>query len=388
MDLVSKDWRSLLTWQLVDPSRATVQDLLQAPIIFFNGHRVPEFSVGARDRIREYIDQGGFLFVDACCGEPEFDRGFKRLIKDIFPEEEYQLRLLPPEHPVWRARWELDPDKHPLYGIEHGCRTVVIYSPRDLSCYWNQREHNPKNPAVENAVRIGQNVVNYVTGREMPDDKLVVREVRGKTEEAAKRGALRVAKLMYGGEWNIAPQAIPNLMDALRKPPFKYDVVLKQKDLFPRNAELIHYPLLYIHGRGTVSFPKEDLDALRRHLETGGTIFADAACGSPAFDAAFRRFVAELMPDRKLEPIPKTDELYNLEGGFDLKDSQYSKAAGGGKDYPQLEGVKINGHWAVIYSKLDLGCALERHSGIDCKGYNFESAVRIAGNIVMYSTLP
>ena len=149
VDKVSLDWKSLLTWQIVDPGSATVQDLLQAPILFFNGHRVPEFSPAARDRIREYVQQGGFLFVDACCGEAEFDRGFRELIKEIFPGEEYELRALPPEHPVWRARWELDPNKHPLWGIEHGCRTVAIYSPKDLSCYWNQVEHFPKNPAVE-----------------------------------------------------------------------------------------------------------------------------------------------------------------------------------------------------------------------------------------------
>ena len=63
---------------------------------------------------------------------------------------------------------------------------------------------------------------------------------------------------------------------------------------------------------------------------------------------------------------------------------QYSKAAGGGKDFPQLEGVKIDGHWAIIYSKYDIGCALERHQGLDCKGYNHESALRIAANIVIY----
>ena len=104
VDLVSRDWKSLLTWQVVDPGNATVQDLLQAPILFFNGHRVPEFAAAARQNIREYVEQGGFLFVDACCGEPEFDQGFRRLIKEIFPEEEYQLRPLPPEHPIWRAR--------------------------------------------------------------------------------------------------------------------------------------------------------------------------------------------------------------------------------------------------------------------------------------------
>ena len=147
--------------------------------------------------------------------------------------------------------------------------------------------------------------------------------------------------------------------------------------------------MIYIHGRGSISFPKEDLEALRQHIEPGGgTLFADAACGSATFDVTFRRFVAELLPNNKLEPIPRNDELYTTKVGFDLADSQYTKAAGGGRDFPQLEGVKINGHWVIIYSKNDIGCALERHTGIDCKGYTYESALKIAGNIVIYSTLP
>ena len=32
--------------------------------------------------------------------------------------------------------------------------------------------------------------------------------------------------------------------------------------------------------------------------------------------------------------------------------------------------------------------ALERHQGLDCKGYTYESAMRIASNIVVYATLP
>jgi hypothetical protein len=128
---------------------------------------------------------------------------------------------------------------------------------------------------------------------------------------------------------------------------------------------------------------------LRRHLEPGGgTIFADAACGSPAFDKALRRFVAALLPGKPLVPIPHDDELYTHKVGFDLSDVQYSPAAGGHKDYPLLEGVKLDGHWAVIYSKYDLGCALEHHEPLQCKGYTHESAVRIATNIVVYSTLP
>src|SRR4029077_14026727 len=123
--------------------------------------------------------------------------------------------------------------------IEHGCRTVVIYSPKDLSCYWNQSEQRPANPAVVKAIKVGQNVIDYATGREMPADKLTIREVNNFKGDAPKRGALQIAKLMHAGDWNVARQAIPNLMDALSKPPYRYDVVKTQKDLFPRDPALI-----------------------------------------------------------------------------------------------------------------------------------------------------
>ncbi len=389
VNVVSQDWKSLLTWQVVDPNIASISEMLQAPIVFFNGHSPPEFSAIAKQNLRDYVEQGGFIFAEACCGSAEFDEGFKRLMKEVFPEEAYRLRPLSDEHPVWRARHLLAPDIHPLWGIEHGCRTVVIYSPLDLSCYWNQCEHSPASPAVVKSIKVGQNVIDYATGREMPADKLVIREVHNFKAAPPKRGALRVAKLMHAGDWNVAPQAIPNLMDALRKAPYRFDVVITQKDLFPRDPNLVYYPLIYIHGRASLSFPKEDLDALRRHLDPGGgTLFADAACGSPAFDAAFRRFVSELLPTNPLIPIPREDELFTTKVGADLRDVQYTKGAGGGRDFPQLEGVRISDHWAIIYSKFDIGCALERHIGIECKGYTYESAIRIAGNIVIYSTLP
>ncbi len=389
VNIVSHNWKNLLTWQVVDPNIATVPELLQAPIVYFNGHRPPAFSQQARLNLREFVEQGGFIFAEACCGSRDFDAGFKQLMKEVFPEEAYKLRPLSEDHPVWRAKHMLNPNLRPLWGIEHGCRTVVIYSPTDLSCYWNQCERSPTNHEVMLAVKVGENVIDYATGREMPADKLTLREVQNFKADTPKRGALRIAKLMHAGDWNIAPQAIPNLMGTLRRPPYSFDVVVDQKDLFARDPNLVYYPLIYIHGRASLSFPKEDLEALRRHLEPGGgTLFADAACGSPAFDASFRRFVSELLPTNPLVPIPRDDNLYTTKVGADLAKVQYTKGAGGGIDYPQLEGVRINDHWAIIYSKNDIGCALERHTGIECKGYTYESALKIAGNIVIYSMLP
>ncbi len=53
-----------------------------------------------------------------------------------------------------------------------------------------------------------------------------------------------------------------------------------------------------------------------------------------------------------------------------------------------LEGVKFNDHWAISYSKYDIGCTVERNTDLSCKGYTHESAVKIAINVVVYSTLP
>jgi hypothetical protein len=52
-----------------------------------------------------------------------------------------------------------------------------------------------------------------------------------------------------------------------------------------------------------------------------------------------------------------------------------------------LEGIELDGRYAVIYSKFDLSCALERQSTIQCEGYTPDDAVKLATNIVLYSIL-
>ena len=145
--------------------------------------------------------------------------------------------------------------------------------------------------------------------------------------------------------------------------------MVSQKELFARDPNLIYYPLIWMEGRANFVLPKEDLEALRSHLDPGGgTLFADAYMGSPAFDAAFRRFVAELLPNERLVPIPRDDDLFSIRVGADLSNAEFTKAAGGGRGFPQLEGVKIKGYWAIIYSKLDISRALEGKIEVGCKG--------------------
>ena len=49
--VVSRDWKKPLTWQILDPGIATVSDLLQAPIVYFNGHHSPSVFAACRSEL-------------------------------------------------------------------------------------------------------------------------------------------------------------------------------------------------------------------------------------------------------------------------------------------------------------------------------------------------
>ena len=52
-------------------------------------------------------------------------------MEKVFPEPEYRLRLLPPEHPIWRAEQPVDPKYvRPLLGIDFGC---LVYAASNTS---------------------------------------------------------------------------------------------------------------------------------------------------------------------------------------------------------------------------------------------------------------
>ena len=175
VDIISRDKKTLLTWQVVHSGTATAADLLQAPILFFNGHMAPKFSPVEEENLRGFADQGGLILADACCGKPEFDKGFRELMKKLFPGKDEELRILPADHPIWKARHDLDSTVHPLWGIQRGGKTVVVYSPKDLSCYWNLSKSNPSDGAVIRAIEVGQNVIEYATDHKLPPDKLSIR---------------------------------------------------------------------------------------------------------------------------------------------------------------------------------------------------------------------
>jgi hypothetical protein len=398
--------RKPMGWQVfnageADPARGAddlAAELLQSPVAYFNGHLAPDFGDKEKDMLKTFTSNGGVIFAEACCGSKEFDQGFRALMKDkrLFPENE--LVELDGSHPVWTASGKFPiaaagRKRFPLYGIQSGCKTVVIYSPNDLSCRWESNLYADKGDN-ELAFKIGANVIAYATGLEPPKPRLTRVEVApdASSEPKVPRGYLKVGLLKHEGDFNAAAQAMPTLMAQLREKS-GLDVALRSEEVSPTKAEVVNYKFLYMHGRKNFSIAPDKLGDLRYDLEHGGLLFADACCGSKAFDESFRKFIGGLWPDGKykLEPIPLKDELYGGDlNGKAIRRVQCRHETGGKRDTkyqeyePELEGVKVRGRWVVIYSKYDIGCALEKHKSPDCLGHDFDSAVLLGRAAVLY----
>ena len=416
---VEAQWERDMTWQVVDLARATVDDLLQSPVLFFGGRGSPLPTDEAEaqevaEKLRGYLDRGGFLFADAQCEGETFDRGFRALMERVFPETEYALRLLEPDHSIWWAEEPIPPDLvRPLWGVDFGCRTSVVYAPPNppgdprpsLSCLWELSRAGRETTypeSVRNKVAaglsIGINVLAYATNRQLKHKDEIPADLTPVAEEGIDgRGEVAIATLRHPGGCSVAPRAVVNLLETaseqlnLRTRPERIMVNLTDPRLFD-------FHLVFMHGRSQFRLTEKERKQLRTYLERGGMLFADAICASPTFAEAFRRELQAVFPDRPLEPIPTTDPLLSSTyGGFDV--SQLTRVepaprqtADAGPRKPvqkkmptQLEGIRLGDRWAVIFSPFDVSCALDRHSGLECRGYTREDAARLALNILLYS---
>ena len=241
------------------------------------------------------------------------------------------------------------------------------------------------------------NVVAYATGRELKN-KIDQQEqdIKGSTQDKVERGFLQVAKIRHTGRWDVAPKALRNLLGALNRE-VGLAASTKQRNLPISDPNIYRYPLLFMHGRGSFGFAKKERGQLKKYLERGGVLFADACCADRKFDRSFRDVMAEMFPDKEFKQIPIEHDLFTEKVMYPIKRVRRRIPTRGGGNAaldtqvrpgePVLEGIEIDGRYAVIYSKYDISCALERQASVACAGYIPEDAEKIAINIILYALL-
>ncbi|MEX2573237.1 MAG: DUF4159 domain-containing protein [Balneolaceae bacterium] len=144
------------------------RDIHNYPFLFMTGHGNIEVNSSEMENLRNYLENGGFLYVDDDYG---FDQYIRPVLRNLFPDEEFQE--LSPDHPVYSNVFSFPGGRPPkihehdgnppqAFGVYRNGRLVILYTfesnPTDG---WAYDQHENPEEAVEAALRFGVNLLVY-----------------------------------------------------------------------------------------------------------------------------------------------------------------------------------------------------------------------------------
>lgn len=370
-------------------------DPRELPALLLSGHNHFTLSDEVRANLARYVLDGGLIIGDACCGWEDFNESFRAEMQAIFPQR--PLHKLMPDDPLFASYYKLgdfqyqkaDGERYSgppcVEGIYIGCRLGVVYSPVDLTCGWDGHDH-PRGlrVVVDQARQIGANYVTYLLGNFQLGRFLSTSKVYHEAT-APTRDDFVLAQLIHEGDWDPDPSAVHNLLKFVRDNS-TLEVKFKRANVRIKDPQAAGYPLLYMTGHHEFHWDDEEAERLRKYLQAGGMLVADACCGRLAFDAAFRREIARVLPDDRLAQLPLDHPLYHCH--YDVGRVDYtprSREDFGALDAASLEGVALDGRLAVVYSRFDLGDGWEQFPHPYAYGYSEKDALQIGANLLVYA---
>ena len=150
-------------YQFVDLSSGNI---FAYPFLFMTGHGNIVFSDSDAKKLRAYLENGGFLYVDDDYG---LDKAFRREIKKVFPDKD--LQELPFSYGLFHCFYDFPkgvPKTHEHngkppqgFGIFIGGRLCLLYTyESNPSDGWDDPEvHNDPPEKREEALKFGTNIV-------------------------------------------------------------------------------------------------------------------------------------------------------------------------------------------------------------------------------------
>ncbi|HEX4792334.1 MAG TPA: DUF4159 domain-containing protein [Humisphaera sp.] len=373
----SHELERTVSWQIASLDRDW-SDWTDAAVLYFASHRPLRISPADLDKMRAFAQSGGMLFTQADADDPSYDRFVKELAARLFPE--YPLEDLPSDHPIYSVNYHLF-GKVPFKAVTNGARILLLYSPRDITQFWNGRDF----AVHRNLFEMGANMFLYAGGK---------RDWRNRLESwyiPAPMGSpvltLDVARLKYEGNWDPEPGGY-----------FRFRRSLQCETGYDLDAQPVNWadlepgthPIAHVTGTAAYEPRSEELVAMRKYVMEGGVLLIDACGGSSAFGDSMRKAIARVFPDNPLEALPRNHPLLNAgyQGMADLRNVRP-------RQYVNEQLLQNNrrgelqmlsaGKGHVIFSPMDISCGL---LGIDTwgvYGYTPEYSTRLMQNILLWT---
>jgi hypothetical protein len=373
--------RAGLTYRLETLSPDEVAaDPERNPVITVSGYYHFSFTPPQRKAFRKFMLSGGTMVFDVGLGSKPFYDSARRELRIIF--RDFPLHRLDPAHPVFSSYYDLAKERSGslpmLEGITVRCRTVALVSRCGLLAGHRSEE----------SVRLGVNVASYVIAWRgwVKPERIPAVEIQDSKKAYFDR--LRIGQVRVGGDWKPRPFAMPMLLQTFsRKTSVPVQSVIREVRL--TDPGLFDLPFLYLSGHEGFRLTKVELNALSKYLESGGFLFAEACCGRSDFDQAFRVELQRVLPDSPLAPVSPDDSLFTEPNRVKRMTVTplLSGRLGRSVIEPRLEGVKLHGHYAVVYSPYGMAGCWEMSQNPYALGYNDSEAIRLGQNILMYAVM-
>jgi hypothetical protein len=369
-----------LHWQIVTLG-GQAEDLHDAPILFISGNQALSFAPAEEQKLRQFVEQGGLVLGHADCSNATFATSFKKLATKLFPT--YEFRDLPATHPLFtgpfdRKRWHGVPA---LAGLSNGARELFLLIPSgDPGRLWQGAAYG----GHESAFELLGNIYLYATERRDPrlrGDSWVVAPL---TTIAATR-TIQVARLEYGGNWDPEPAGWRQLAAHLHNE-LAIDVVAEPVKLGDGKLTYPAYKVAHLTGTAAFRLSESQRAELKRFIEQGGTLIADAAGGSGPAATSIETEIGALTSER-LKLLP-TNHPALAQMGMKAPDVALRSAArkiAGEAHGPRIQSASVGGRDAIFYSDLDLSVGLVGQPVDGIIGYAPASATAIVRSLLLFA---
>lgn len=156
------------------PSLLRLEDkeIHDKPLLYMTGFADFNLSDDAKENLKNYLDNGGFLFADSGCSCDEFVESFTLLMKSLYPGK--KIETVAEKHPLFNEPFKVSPiftdslrrkaklKNDYLQGIKIDGRYVMVLSKYDVvSSLMNSLGEDSKGLKAPESFKLFSNLVNY-----------------------------------------------------------------------------------------------------------------------------------------------------------------------------------------------------------------------------------
>ena len=156
VEYISTRYQKPKQWRIVT-LEADVDFLLRVPALWISGHDKLIFTDVEKAKLKEYVERGGTIFAEDCCSKKPFDKSFRGLLAELWPDAE--LQNIPKKHMIYTMPRRMS--KRPkIMGMAVAGQQAgygIVYLPHGISCNWERGGSKAKS-----TLDIGANICFYI----------------------------------------------------------------------------------------------------------------------------------------------------------------------------------------------------------------------------------